>query len=74
MTQDRSRHDGNRPFFRKGISVTNIQFAELFFFLGGSVGHGNLRASALRAPTLRFPARKGKTAWTDFIGTTPLRL
>ena len=31
MTQSRSRSDGNRPFFRKGLSVTS-QFDMSFFF------------------------------------------
>ena len=37
MTQDRSRRDGNRPFFREGLSATS-QFDELFFFSVDELG------------------------------------
>ena len=37
MTQRRSRRDGNRPFFREGLSVPS-QFDELFFFSVDQLG------------------------------------
>ena len=71
MTQVRSRRDGNRPFFREGLSVTS-QFDELFFFSVDQLGTEIYGLPRCALQPSDFRPGKAKYHRTHSIGTTPL--
>ena len=72
MTQVRSRRDGNRPFFREGLSVTS-QFGALFFFSVDQLGTEISEPSRFALRLSDFRPGKAKYHRTHSIGTTPLK-